>query len=83
MDGNMLKRIPKNVANVTGGTFIVNQDTVTGFTAVAEINYGSHGEPVGGDIWADLTADEKAAVQAVYDAVKRIYGEAVTAANAE
>lgn len=80
MDANALKRIPKNVASITGGAFILNGDTVTGFNAIAEINYGTHGEPVGADIMEDFTAAEKNAVQDVYNAIKRVYTGAVDAA---
>jgi len=64
------KLTPKNLGAILGLNFVTSADTVTGLIVGYEVNYGEMSLPFQLDIWAKLTATQKAHVQQLYDKLK-------------
>ncbi|HEY82215.1 MAG TPA: hypothetical protein G4O01_02880 [Dehalococcoidia bacterium] len=74
-----LKLTPKNLGPIIANRFITEGDTVTGFVVTFEVNYGTHSLTWDRDIWNDLTATQKKAVQALYDKERQLLSNLVAA----
>ena len=59
--------IAKNIQPISSLSFKVDKDIVTGLTLDVEVNYGEMGCSHQLDIWADLTANQQAQAQALYE----------------